>query len=208
MPGTRVLVIAQDPLVRGGLSRTIADGPGFQAIGSMSGDQFSAEDVDLFKPDILLWDTGWDSADTQDTLKEFQDLAIPLVVLVSNLQNASIIWSPNLRGMIFRDAPSNKLLAAMTAVTQGISAFDPDISAQWFTNRFQNSTVLVEDLTDREAEVLSLLAEGMPNKAIARQLGISDHTVKFHVNAIMGKLGAQSRTDAVVRATRLGIIRL
>jgi DNA-binding NarL/FixJ family response regulator len=67
---------------------------------------------------------------------------------------------------------------------------------------------LPEPLTPREQEVLQLLAEGLPNKAIARQLEISDHTVKFHVNAIMGKLGAQSRTEAVVRATRLGLVLL
>jgi DNA-binding NarL/FixJ family response regulator len=57
-------------------------------------------------------------------------------------------------------------------------------------------------------EVLQLLAEGLPNKTIAYRLGISEHTVKFHVNAILGKLGAQSRTEAVVRATRLGLILL
>ena len=57
-------------------------------------------------------------------------------------------------------------------------------------------------------EVLALLAEGLPNKTIAHRLNISEHTVKFHVNAIMGKLGAQSRTEAVVRATRLGLILL
>ncbi len=64
----------------------------------------------------------------------------------------------------------------------------------------------VEDLTPRELEVLQLLAEGLANKAIAQRLGVSDHTIKFHVNAILGKLGAQSRTEAVVRATRLGLI--
>ena len=61
----------------------------------------------------------------------------------------------------------------------------------------------LEDLTPREDEVLQLLAQGMTNKAIAHQLGITDHTVKFHVNAIMTKLNAQSRTDAVIRATRV-----
>ena len=54
--------------------------------------------------------------------------------------------------------------------------------------------------------MVQLLAEGLPNKAIAKRLGVSDHTIKFHVNAILGKLGAQSRTEAVVRATRLGLI--
>jgi DNA-binding NarL/FixJ family response regulator len=65
-----------------------------------------------------------------------------------------------------------------------------------------------EPLTPREMEVLQRLAEGLTNKAIAQELGISEHTIKFHVNAIMGKLHAQSRTEAVVRATRLGLILL
>ncbi|MGH2536960.1 MAG: response regulator transcription factor, partial [Candidatus Promineifilaceae bacterium] len=66
----------------------------------------------------------------------------------------------------------------------------------------------LEPLTPRELEVLGLLAEGLTNKAIALRLGISEHTVKFHLNAILSKLGAQSRTAAVVRATRLGLIPL
>jgi DNA-binding NarL/FixJ family response regulator len=65
-----------------------------------------------------------------------------------------------------------------------------------------------EALTPREQEVIQLLAEGLPNKTIADRLHISEHTVKFHVNAILSKLGAQSRTEAVVRATRLGLLLL
>jgi two-component system, NarL family, nitrate/nitrite response regulator NarL len=66
----------------------------------------------------------------------------------------------------------------------------------------------VEPLTTREVQVLELLAEGLPNKAIAERLGISDQTVKFHVSAIAGKLGAVNRTDAVRRAVRRGLIAL
>jgi len=65
-----------------------------------------------------------------------------------------------------------------------------------------------EPLTHREIEVLELLAEGLPNKAIASRLGISDQTVKFHVSSISGKLGAANRTDAVRRAVRRGLITL
>jgi DNA-binding NarL/FixJ family response regulator len=64
------------------------------------------------------------------------------------------------------------------------------------------------ELSPRETEVLSLIAEGLANKAVAGRLDISEHTVKFHVNAILGKLGAQSRTEAVTRATRMGLISL
>jgi DNA-binding NarL/FixJ family response regulator len=67
---------------------------------------------------------------------------------------------------------------------------------------------IVESLTSRETEVLELLAEGLPNKAIAARLGISDQTVKFHVASISGKLGAANRTDAVRRAVRRGLIAL
>jgi DNA-binding NarL/FixJ family response regulator len=65
-----------------------------------------------------------------------------------------------------------------------------------------------EALTPREIEVLELLAQGLPNKAIAARLGISDQTVKFHVSSISGKLGAANRTDAVRRAVRRGLIAL
>jgi DNA-binding NarL/FixJ family response regulator len=66
----------------------------------------------------------------------------------------------------------------------------------------------VESLTPREIEVLELVAEGLPNKAVAAQLGISDQTVKFHLTSISGKLGAVNRTDAVRRAVRRGLISL
>jgi DNA-binding NarL/FixJ family response regulator len=66
----------------------------------------------------------------------------------------------------------------------------------------------VEPLTAREREVLQLMAQGMANKSIARELAISEHTVKFHVNAILSKFGAQSRTEAVVIASRAGLVLL
>jgi DNA-binding NarL/FixJ family response regulator len=67
---------------------------------------------------------------------------------------------------------------------------------------------LLEPLTAREQEVLPLLAEGLSNKAIAAQLQISEHTAKFHVNAVLTKLGAQNRVEAVVRAARIGLLSL
>ena len=67
---------------------------------------------------------------------------------------------------------------------------------------------LYEALTPRELEVLEALAQGLSNRAIAAQLGISEHTVKFHISSIFGKLGAENRTDAVRRGVRLGLIAL
>jgi DNA-binding NarL/FixJ family response regulator len=80
-------------------------------------------------------------------------------------------------------------------------------AAEPFFRREAPSTP-VDPLTPRELEVLNLLAEGFSNKLIADRLRISEHTVKFHVNAILGKLGAETRTEAVVAAARLGLILL
>jgi DNA-binding NarL/FixJ family response regulator len=82
-------------------------------------------------------------------------------------------------------------------LSEGIPAF-----------KTQERPFLLEELTPRELDVLSLLTEGLTNKAIAQRLGISEYTVKFHVNTIFRKLGAQSRTEAAVRAARLGLIPL
>jgi DNA-binding NarL/FixJ family response regulator len=75
-------------------------------------------------------------------------------------------------------------------------------------SRLEEDEIVDEPLTPREIEVLESLAEGLPNKAIAVRLGISDQTVKFHVSSICGKLGAANRTDAVRRAVRRGLITL
>jgi DNA-binding NarL/FixJ family response regulator len=85
---------------------------------------------------------------------------------------------------------------------------DPDLAFPFLPAPLEDDDELTEELTPRETEVLQLLAEGLTNKAIADRLGISRHTVKFHVNAILTKLNAQSRTEAVVRATRSGLLAL
>jgi DNA-binding NarL/FixJ family response regulator len=84
----------------------------------------------------------------------------------------------------------------------------PSPTGESFSSRHDERDDVPEPLTSREREVLALLAEGLPNKAIAGALGISDQTVKFHVAAIIGKLGAANRTDAVRRAVRRGLVAL
>ena len=110
------------------------------------------------------------------------------------------------RQVLLRDANEERLTAALVAVAAGLVVISPSLIGVLAREDAAESAAI--DLTPREVEVLSLLAEGLTNKAIAHRLTISEHTVKFHVNAIMGKLDAQSRTDAVVRATRQGLIAL
>jgi DNA-binding NarL/FixJ family response regulator len=110
--------------------------------------------------------------------------------------------------LLLRDASVEKLVAALNSAAQGLVTLDPVFIDALLPPAQPAPTPPVETLTPRELEVLQHLAEGLPNKAIARRLDISEHTVKFHVNAIMSKLGVQSRTEAVVRATQLGLILL
>jgi len=96
-------------------------------------------------------------------------------------------------------------VAGLCLVAQGQSAHVAIVSRQAATAASDDSAC---DLTPRERDVLALMAEGASNKAIARQLGISVHTAKFHVGSILGKLDATGRTDAVAHAARRGVINL
>jgi len=126
---------------------------------------------------------------------------------VEDATGAGEAWSAGARGLLPREADAETIAAAATAAANGLSVMHPEyVNTLALVN--PRSEADVEPLTAREREVLQLLAEGLPNKIIAARLKITDHTVKFHVNAIMTKLGVQSRTEAVVRATRLGLILL
>jgi DNA-binding NarL/FixJ family response regulator len=200
----RVLVVADDPLARAGLGALLAEHPGCILAGQVAPTVDLADEVTVYQPDALLWDLGWDPE--PDLLLEVIDAELPVVALLADESLAAEAWLAGARGLLARETGAEALVAALQAVVQGLAAIDPTLAAVLLPTRERESEALVEPLTPREEEVLQLLADGLANKAIGLQLGISEHTVKFHVNAILGKLGAQSRTEAVVRATRLGLI--
>jgi DNA-binding CsgD family transcriptional regulator len=117
-------------------------------------------------------------------------------------------------GALPRDAATGEIVAAITAAASGLTAFDRSLALEALSGlargRMEAEPVSDQDesLTAREREVLQLLAQGIPNKQIAQRLTISEHTVKFHVSAIMTKLGAASRTEAVTTAARRGLLLL
>jgi DNA-binding NarL/FixJ family response regulator len=110
-------------------------------------------------------------------------------------------------GYVLKTASAEELIQAVRDVHEGKSALDASIAQKLMTHIFSNARVpVVEELTDRELEVLSLAAKGFTNKAIGMQLGISDRTVQGHLAHIFDKLQASSRTEAVMRAVSLGWI--
>jgi two-component system nitrate/nitrite response regulator NarL len=120
-------------------------------------------------------------------------------------------WRRGARGVLLRDSEPQVLAAAIQALAQGLVVLAPELARLWPLESQSNdleAEAPLEPLTERELEVLQLLALGLSNKAIARRLEISEHTAKFHVASVLGKLGAQSRTEAVVRAAQLGLVML
>src|SRR5919204_553800 len=113
-------------------------------------------------------------------------------------------------GYLPREASGEQLVATVRAVASGLVVVDPALAGDLFAPAALAVNGSVdgpgEDLTAREREVLQLVAEGLANKTIASRLGISEHTVKFHVAAILAKLGAGSRTEAVHLGARRGLV--
>ena len=205
----RLYILADDPLARAGLAASLASQPGVSIVGQREPGRALDAEVRALQPDALVWDLGWaPRPDAAAWLRERTALPalVPILALLPDEQMAAEIWSAGIRGLARRDAPPEELLAALQALTHGLAVVDPELAQALLPPRESPPEALAEPLTPRESEVLQLLADGLSNKAIARALGISEHTVKFHVNAIMNKLDASSRTDAVVRATRLGLV--
>lgn len=204
MEQIRVLVVADDPLARAGLAALLADQTECTIVGQVGPGLELPGEAAVYQPDVVLWDLGWDPV--PGPLLDLGDTGLPVLALLSDEAQAAEVWGTGPQGLLLREADAENLAAAMQAVVQGLVVIDLNLTPAILLARDREAEPLLETLTPREEEVLQLLADGLSNKAIALQLGISDHTVKFHVNAILGKLGAQSRTEAVVRATRLGLL--
>jgi DNA-binding NarL/FixJ family response regulator len=110
--------------------------------------------------------------------------------------------------VVLRDQVGPGIHAALAAVRSGLTVMDTQLASALVPNQPPREPKGRGELTERERQVVQLLAEGLSNKLIADRLGISDHTAKFHVNGVMMKLGSSTRTEAVVEAMRRGLIRL
>ena len=204
----RLLVVASDPLARTGLALALNDQPERSVVGQVAGGADLVNDIEVYRPDVVVWDLGWDPTSALEELAGLEESGPPVMALLPDNAHVSVAFAAGAMGLLLRSTDAVTIAVAIAAVARGNVVLDRGFTTAVLPMREQTETPLVESFTPREMEVLRLLAEGLPNKGIASRLGISDHTVKFHVNAILGKLGAQSRTEAVTRATRLGLILL
>lgn len=199
----RVLVVAENPLARTGLAALLANRPDCTVVGQVPADHNLMPMLDVYHPDVAIWDI---SADGLEYVSDVTAAGVGVLALVREAADAPELWSAGVSALLPQQTDSDQLMTALLAVEQKLIVVDPTLAKAIFSRERPPAAPAVETLTPRESEVLQLLSQGMANKTIAQTLGISEHTVKFHVNAIMTKLGAQSRTEAVVRATQQGLI--
>lgn len=202
----RVVAVAEDLLARAGLADLLERASGLEVVAqAASGNELRAA-ISAYQPDALVWDVGWSEERNawQERVNAQVERGMVVITLLSDAGQATEAWACGARAVLSREAGPQKIAAAVQAVHAGLLATEP----AYFRSPHAEFDPPDESLTQRELEVLNLVAEGLSNRAIAFRLEISEHTVKFHVNGILRKLGAQSRTEAVVRATRIGLLLL
>jgi DNA-binding NarL/FixJ family response regulator len=202
----RVLIIADDVSFRATLAAGLTGQPGVTAVDQTQLESDLASTAAPYGPDVIVWDLGDSPDDAARQWAAISELETPVIVLGDDEVRIAEAVASGAKGALSRNPDPALLLAAVQAVGQGLVVIDPVFPPAVVPARGDVPDIATEELTHREVEVLQLLVEGLPNKRIAQRLGISEHTVKFHVDAILGKLGAHSRTEAVTRAARLGLI--
>lgn len=199
-PEVRTLVVGDDPLVRRGFVARLADA----AAGQASAQEDIPDALDDTEANLVLWDLGPRPAAPSPGSLAF---SVPVVALVPHGASARDLLAAGALGVLPRDVPTERLLRTLGTVRHGLAVIDPELlDGRSAPTRRAPIQVDIDPLTARETEVLELVASGLSNKQIAEELGISAHTVKFHVNAILGKLDVHSRTEAVVKAMQLGVV--
>ena len=208
----RVLIAASSEVVRAGLESLVATASGFQVVGSFPIATALAQFENL-QPDVMLLDL--ESPVDETTLHALESRATvhnsALVILIDDPEfSVANALHSGIRAVIPRMATAEEIVAAIQASVAGLVVLHPDALHSVLSPmpsgdqpEFHPSDRI---LSPREIEVLRMIAEGLGNKEIASKLGISDHTVKFHISAIFMKLGASSRTEAVIIGIRAGMI--
>jgi DNA-binding NarL/FixJ family response regulator len=211
---TRVLLADDQPLVRAGLRMILSTEADLEVVGEAA---TGREAVDLCadtRPDVVLMDVRMPELDGIEATRRVTALPDPPRVLVLTTFDLDEIVYEALRagasGFLLKDAPEDRLTAAIRVVADGGSLFAPSVTRRLieeFAQRRRAPFVPVHGLTDREAEVLRLVAGGLSNAEIAQRLYITDNTVKTHVARILTKLGLRDRVQAVVLAYESGMVR-
>jgi len=197
------MVAARSSVVRSGLESVVRSSSSLELAGALDWSLLPSADIEA---DVLLLEAGPAPLDGFRAVIEQK----PAVLLLDCSDSPMVVAAlrAGVRGTISRDATPEEIEAAIQAVNAGLVVLAAGSLPDLLPGPRLATEALAEPLTERELEVLNLIAEGQSNKLIAHTLGISEHTVKTHVASIFVKLGAGSRTEAVSQAIRRGLVML
>lgn len=208
----RILLADDHPIVREGLAAVLGTQPDFEIVGQAND---GAEAVRLaadLGPDIVLLDIAMPELDGVQALRAMraENKDLRALIFTASETDDRIVGAvqAGAQGYLLKGAPREELFHAIRVIARGGSLLSPVVAARLLERIANPGASEREQLTEREREVLQLLAQGLPNKVIAARLGIRERTAKFHVSTIMAKLGATNRLEAVRLAVQQGLAEL
>ena len=212
-----ILIVDDHPVVRDGLSAILETQADFEVVGEAGDGVEAVAQFEKLQPDVVLLDLDMPVMDGLEALRLIMSRTPQAKVIVFTVfdtdERILAAVKAGAQGYLLKgDAPRNEIFRAVRTVYAGGALLQPLVAGK-VLRHMQSATLgatddINEDLTEREQEVLELLAQGLANKEIAGRLVISERTVKFHVSAILAKLHAGNRTEAVRMAARRGLVKL
>ena len=210
----RVVLVDDQPLVRAGVGLIVGSEPGMEVVAEAPNGELGVHAALAHRPDVVLMDVRMPVMDGLVATARLRDAGGPPVLVLTTFDDDEVLWGAveaGAAGFVLKDVPGDDIIRAIRAVAAGGSWLDPRVTPRLLgVLRRQTATPLradvVDVLSERELEVLRLIAGGASNVEIADALHVSERTVKGHVGSIFAKLGTRDRAAAIVLAYEAGII--
>jgi DNA-binding NarL/FixJ family response regulator len=212
----RVALVDDQAMIRSGLARILAPEDGFVVVAECADGREAVQKLPALRPDVVLMDVRMPTLDGIAATEQLRSGPEPLIVLVlTTFGEDEILWraiEAGASGFILKDSSAEDLIAAVRAVSGGGAWFDPGVAPRVLDEYRRlvapaaREAARLDSLTDREHEVLRLLARGATNAEIADELYLAETTVKSHIGSIFSKLGVRDRSAAIVFAYDHGVV--
>jgi len=212
----RVALVDDQAIVRSGVARILSPEDGFEVVGECVNGREAVDQLPALAPDVVLMDVRMpvmDGIEATRALREAVDVVAVLVL--TTFGEDEVLWAAleaGAAGFVLKDASAEDLIAAVRAVAGGAAWFDPAVAPRVLADYRRRVAPIgreaarLKELTERERDVLRLMARGATNQEIAATLFVAEATVKTHVGSIFGKLGVRDRPAAIVFAYDHGVV--